>query len=339
MTMTELSDDAARIAHAAVMDAMIVCRRAAQRLSELGRVDKPDHSPVTAADFAAQAVIVRHLRRLGATPIVGEERADLLRQPDHASLRDAVVEAVRPVWPDASADAVLDAIDGAAGSADPTGHWVVDPIDGTRGFVRGRQYAVCLAYIEQARPRLALLGCPNLASGTDADLEVADAAGTLLLAEHGERTRWSHAVPTAALRVVEPASDQRPSPLRVTHSYDGTYSRLGEIDRVLERIGGPIERRPADSQAKYGMVARGQAHAYLRVPKDRQRAEHVWDHGPGWLIATAAGMTVTDLSGAPFDFTPGSRLANNYGVVCAHPSVHGELLEAIAALGLDRRDG
>lgn len=322
-----------------MLDAVDVCRRAARRIAELGAVSKADDSPVTVADFAAQAVIVRGLRRLGAQPIVGEERADLLRQPEHAALRDAVLEAVRPVWPDAQIDEVLDAIDGASGEPDPDGHWVVDPIDGTRGFVRGRQYAVCLAFISRARPRLALMGCPNLPVELDAPLDVTDPEGTLMVAEDGRPLRCGPAVPGADLRPVGSVPSDRPQPLRVTHSFDGTYSRLGDVDRVLEHLGGAIERRPAGSQAKYGIVARGQAHAYLRLPKKRHRAEHVWDHAPGWLVAIAAGMTVTDLRGRPYDFTTGARLANNYGVVCATPSVHGELIEAIEALGLHRRDG
>lgn len=334
-----LPDDAPQIARATVLDAVEVCRRAARWLDELGPLAKADHSPVTIADFAAQAVIVRGLRRLGAHSIVGEERADLLRQPEHSELRDAVVEAVRPVWPDATTAAVLDAIDGAAGEAEPAGHWVVDPIDGTRGFVQGRQYAVCLAWIADARPRLAVMGCPNLPARVDAPLHVNDPEGTLLLARDGEPLRYGPAQHGAPLQVSAPLPAERPSPLRVTHSFDGTYSRLDDVDRVLERVGGAIERRPAGSQAKYGIVARGQAHAYLRLPKKRHRAEHVWDHAPGWLVATAAGVTVTDLRGEPYDFSPGARLANNYGVVCAHPAVHGELIEAIEQLGLHRRDG
>ncbi|MCA9648769.1 MAG: hypothetical protein H6712_13560 [Myxococcales bacterium] len=337
--MTDLPEDALEIARAAVLDAVAVCRRAARRLVALGQVAKADDSPVTVADFAAQAVIVRGLRRLGAQPILGEERAELLLQPEHASLCDAVVEAVRAVWPDATPDAVLEAIDGASGAPDPAGHWVVDPIDGTRGFVRGRQYAVCLAWIADARPRLAVMGCPNLPRPLDARFDLADPEGTLLLAREGTPLRFGPAVPGAELRAVDPVPSERPSTLVVTHSFDGTYSRLGDLERVLAKLDGPLERRPAGSQAKYGIVARGQAHAYLRLPKKRHRAEHVWDHAPGWLCAITAGMTVTDLAGRPFDFSTGARLANNYGVVCARPSVHGELLAAIEALGLHRRDG
>jgi 3'(2'), 5'-bisphosphate nucleotidase len=347
-----LPSDAAVVARAAVLDAVIVCREASRRLATVGRLAKPDESPVTVADFAAQAVIVRRLRALGR-PIVGEEQAAALREPANAALRDAVVTAVRPVWPDAEADAVLDAIDGAGGIADPHGgYWTVDPIDGTRGFVRGGQYAVCLAWIADGRPQLAVMGCPNLPRELDATMDVIDPEGTLFAAETGAPMQWGRAMPGAELHAAEPLSSEPlamaapgargaarprgPSPIVVTRSFEGTYSRLEDVERVLARLGTPIELRPADSQAKYGMVARGQAHAYLRIPRHESRAELVWDHAPGWMVATAAGVRVTDLAGEPLDFGCGERLERNYGVVCATPVVHAALIEAIAALGLQR---
>lgn len=323
-----------------MLDAVIVCREAALRLGEVGRIAKPDESPVTVADFAAQAVIVRRLRALGSLPISGEEQAAVLRDPANAALRDAVVAAVRPVWPEADAEAVLDAIDGASGVADPHGgHFTVDPIDGTRGFVRGGQYAVCLAWIADGHPRMAVMGCPNLPRGLTATMDVIDPEGTLFVAEAGAPLRFGRAMPGAELHAVAPAPRERPSPIIVTRSLEGTYSRIDDVARVLARLGAPIELRPADSQAKYGMVARGQAHAYLRIPLHHSRAEQVWDHAPGWMVATSAGMRVTDLAGAPFDFTCGERLERNYGVVCAPPTVHEAVIEAIAALGLQHREG
>ncbi|KAE8680153.1 hypothetical protein F3Y22_tig00111392pilonHSYRG00363 [Hibiscus syriacus] len=48
---------------------------------------------------------------------------------------------------------------GATQQGGPTGrHWVLDPVDGTLGFVRGDQYAVALALIEDGK---LVLGCPN----------------------------------------------------------------------------------------------------------------------------------------------------------------------------------
>lgn len=40
--------------------------------------------------------------------------------------------------------------------------WTIDPIDGTKGFLRGGQYAVCLAFIVDAQVQVGVIGCPNL---------------------------------------------------------------------------------------------------------------------------------------------------------------------------------
>ena len=51
---------------------------------------------------------------------------------------------------------------GLAGAADSEWRWVIDPIDGTKGFLRGEQYAVALGLIENGKVVLGVLGCPNL---------------------------------------------------------------------------------------------------------------------------------------------------------------------------------
>ena len=40
--------------------------------------------------------------------------------------------------------------------------WTLDPIDGTKGFLRGEQYAVCLALLVDAKVQVGIMGCPNL---------------------------------------------------------------------------------------------------------------------------------------------------------------------------------
>ena len=40
--------------------------------------------------------------------------------------------------------------------------WTLDPIDGTKGFLRGEQYAVCLAFLVDSKVQIGVIGCPNL---------------------------------------------------------------------------------------------------------------------------------------------------------------------------------
>jgi 3'(2'), 5'-bisphosphate nucleotidase len=47
------------------------------------------------------------------------------------------------------------------------GMWTIDPIDGTKGFLRGEQYAVCVSLIVDGEPVVGVIGCPNLPHQTN----------------------------------------------------------------------------------------------------------------------------------------------------------------------------
>ena len=86
-----------------------------------------------------------------------------------------------------------------------------------------------------------------------------------------------------------------------------------------------------DSQAKYAAVADGRAEIYIRYSRSPEYREKVWDHAAGVLIVQEAGGRVTDLFGAPLDFSLGERLANNVGILATNGVFHDALLEAIKA--------
>ncbi|MEX2627272.1 MAG: inositol monophosphatase family protein, partial [Ilumatobacteraceae bacterium] len=173
---------------AAVRAASELCARVQGRLLAGETLTKGDDSPVTVADFAAQAVVCSVLGselgtfepgafesgafepgafepgafEPGAFEMVGEEDAADLRGGDRAALLDAVVELVRhQLGADVSPAAVLAAIDRGRADGRSDRFWTLDPIDGTKGFLRGDQYAIALALVEAGEVVLGALGCPN----------------------------------------------------------------------------------------------------------------------------------------------------------------------------------
>ena len=70
-----------------------------------------------------------------------------------------------------------------------------------------------------------------------------------------------------------------------------------------------------DSQAKYAVVARGEADIYLRLPTRADYREKIWDHAAGHLIVAEAGGVVTDIAGRPLEFHHGRELTANRGVI------------------------
>ena len=326
-------------ARLAVTDASLVCRSVQADLASVRAELKDDRSPVTVADWASQAVVVRRLyQELGEQAIVGEEDAGALRKPEQGALREHVLRAVQLAWPGVRMDEVLDAIDVAGREAQTTaeGFWTLDPIDGTKGFLRGEQYAVSLGWIEGSAPVVGALGCPNLSCDFERPFDAPDPHGIVFWAAEGRGVLQAPADQPGA-----PAqnllTDDRPpdDPPRVCQSVEKAHSNTDAASRLLEHLG--IDHHAfLDSQAKYAVVARRQADAYLRLPTRRGYTERIWDHAAGSLVARAAGCVVTDVRGLGLDFGHGRGLEANLGVICASDRLHPALLEATGVLGLDR---
>lgn len=322
---------------ASVASACAVTRAIQQKLERVRQVTKDDRSPVTVADFAAQAVVALKLMdSFGEIRMVGEESAGVLRQDDQKTIRNEVVDAVRGVLPGATEDDVLEAIDAGNHDASADAYWTLDPIDGTKGFLRGGQYAVSLAYIEDGIVTLGVMGCPNLSPDFERDFnDDPDQTGLLYFATRSAGGGAGAFVvpadrPEAAPEVVKVQSASER--IRVCESVETGHTRHDDTARIVELLGGAGTPARLDSQCKYAVVARGQADAYLRLPTKPGYVEKIWDHAAGKLVAEEAGVIVTDIAGAPLDFSCGSRLERNRGVICAAKTWHSGILEAIDEL-------
>jgi 3'(2'), 5'-bisphosphate nucleotidase len=86
-----------------------------------------------------------------------------------------------------------------------------------------------------------------------------------------------------------------------------------------------------DSQAKYGAIGSGLADVYVR-PRRGDYRERIWDHAAGAAVVAGAGGRVTDLDGRDLDFSTGSRLEDNRGVLATNGLVHDLVLQALRAV-------
>jgi 3'(2'), 5'-bisphosphate nucleotidase len=169
------------VALAAVREAASLCRNVQSEITPQV-LEKKDRSPVTVADFGSQALVCRAIAEaFGSDPIIAEEDSAELRRPDNARLLDRVLGQVRQIRPVADADQVCGWIDRGGTRATADRFWTLDPIDGTKGFLRREQYAVSLALLVDGRIELGVLGCPNLA----ADPGPATPAGAIFWAVRG----------------------------------------------------------------------------------------------------------------------------------------------------------
>ncbi|HEX8199820.1 MAG TPA: 3'(2'),5'-bisphosphate nucleotidase [Isosphaeraceae bacterium] len=293
-----------------------------------GVLDKADRSPVTVADFGSQALICQALAEaFPADPVIAEEDSAALRLPENAVLRDRVLRSVRAARPDADAADLLRWIDHGAAAFAPGRSWTLDPIDGTKGFLRGEQYAVALALIVGGRVAVAAMACPNLPAEAGAVARIGAifvavrgrGAGVLPLDGHGD------ILPIRVSLRDDPAS------ARFCESVEAGHSAHGEAAEVAARLGIAAPAVRLDSQAKYAIVARGEAEIYLRLPTRADYREKIWDHAAGVLIVEEAGGVVTDVAGRPLEFTHGRELTANRGVIVTNGRLHDRVLAALNA--------
>jgi 3'(2'), 5'-bisphosphate nucleotidase len=328
----------------AVELASVVCRYVQRRLDTLRAITKDDRSPVTIADFASQAIVAAVLAEHDASiPLVGEESAAFLRQREHGAHLAATVEALREsgAWPDATEREVLDAVDRGTGDPALSGFFTLDPIDGTKGFLRAEQYCVCLAYIRQGVVEMGVLACPNLAP-TAPEVEHAGRVaepGSTYWAVRGDGAMMRFDAPGRAHAEVEInvlRHDIGPDqPARLAESVESAHTRQDLSARIMAKASpaGVLPALRIDSQCKYAVVARGDADVYLRLPSRRGYTERIWDHAAGTLIAAEAGCEVSDAAGVPLDFSRGRGLDANVGIIAAPPGLHARLVRAVQELG------
>ena len=311
----------------AVLAAATLCTRVQAALAHDDTIQKVDKSPVTIADFGSQALVNMVLmEQCPGDSVVAEEDAGYLRDPGNTGITSRVLARVNECRPGTDTERLLAAIDHGNGACMPDGRfWTLDPIDGTKGFLRGDQYAIALALIDRGRVVLGVLGCPNLPlNSADPDGE----HGCLFIAVRGQGAFMrSLSDPTETPVRVNDISD--PTRAIFCESVESAHTSHGRSARVAELLGVTAEPFRIDSQCKYAAVARGDASIYMRLPSTKGYQEKIWDHAAGSIVVEEAGGTVTDTHGTALDFTVGNTLARNAGILASNGILHHQLLPAL----------
>lgn len=319
--------------HAVLQAAQLVRMIQAELVSPA--LTKNDRSPVTVADFAAQALVAHLLSQsFPGALLIGEESAAALKAPDAALTLSQVTHFVSRFVPGAAEQDVLGWID-RGDAANANRFWTLDPIDGTKGFLRGDQYAVALALVEDGQVQIGVLGCPNLRAARTPDMH---GTGSLVAAQLGRGTWWmtllDQPAPEKFSRLqVSPQRDA--SQARLLRSFESGHTNVDQVDRLVIALG--IQAQPVrmDSQAKYAVLAAGGGEMLVRLlsPDKPDYHEKIWDQAAGSLVLEEAGGTLSDISGKPLDFTTGRSLIHNRGILATNGALHALALRALTEIG------
>ncbi|KAJ5622139.1 hypothetical protein N7528_005371 [Penicillium herquei] len=315
-----------------------------------GSLSKSDASPVTIADFAAQASIIAAIHHtFPDDDIVGEEDATALREDP--ALLERTWELATSVHLDDEAsegllhtpqsrEELLDLIDlGARGECRHGRRaWTLDPVDGTATYIRGQQYAVCLSLVEDGKQKLGVIGCPNLHLGTGRvaeDLVDRDGYGQLLTAIAGQGA-FIQPLGTGALlpgKQLEPVPQiTKTSEVRLVDTHEASSQRLDTHEKIAANLSCPWPNSVDlwSAQMRYIAIAvQGGCNSFIKVPRKATYRSKIWDHSGGMLLAQELGCVVSDLEGRPVDCGLGRTLAGCHGMVVAPASIHGQILEAV----------
>ncbi len=303
----------------AVHTASTLCKRLQQEGT--GGVDKADTSPVTIADYSAQAIICRAIsHHYPGDTVIGEEDgtsfSTLLSDEDRARVVVLLAETLGESVDQAQVAEWLDY--GTGGSADKR-TWVIDPIDGTVGFIGNRYYAVCVGVLVGGQPVDGIIGMPK---------SPLHESGTIAYTEDGR----VFVVPMGkgeSPREVRANTHTDPAKVKVLESYKLKEDRL-KLNADLREAAGlgspPVEYY--DSQLKYAMVAAGYGDLFVRLPRDMVKDPHkTWDHAAGAALLMAAGAKITGTEGEPVDFSQGIKLPHR-GFIATNGPLHEQVVAA-----------
>jgi len=313
-------DKEKRVAIEGVVAAAKLCQQVRADIPEA--IEKQDKSPVTVADYGSQAVICKALAEVFPDdPVVGEEDATELRKSEMAETLTKVTNYVASIIPDATPEQVANWIDKGNGKVSSR-YWTLDPIDGTKGFLRQDQYAVALALIENGEVKLGVLACPALT--------ISDTTGILFVAVRGEGTQM---MPIAGgePKTIKVVNSDDTARFRFVESVESNHGDQLRQNAIAQAVGITTQSVRVDSQAKYGIVAAGEAALYLRLPSPKypDYRENIWDHAAGAIVVEEAGGRVTDMYGKPLDFANGVKMMDNRGVVVSNGTIHSQVLAAL----------
>lgn len=314
-----------------VAEVCALTRRVQDEIVAAGEaVTKGDRSPVTVADLATQVVVSHRLAEsFPGDPLLAEEDSDALDNQE--AIAEKVLDQVHHHLPGMAVSEMVTALNRGDHLGGGSGrYWVLDPIDGTKGFLRGDQYAIALALVDGGNVVAGALGCPNLPFIGDST-----ETGCLFSAHKGGGTS-THPIGAGVPEAIHVDAITDSSEAVVCESVVAAHAAHSVQAGIAGRLG--ITKPPyrIDSQCKYAVVARGEASIYLRLPRDTSYREKVWDHAAGAIVIEEAGGKVTDLDSVPLDFSKGRLLGNSRGIVCTNGAIHEQVLEACRAeLGLD----
>lgn len=283
---------------------------------------KADGSPLTQADIVSQALLLRGLKE--HFPEDGVAAEESLLPGRESDLRAAASKVLHELGL-SSGEGDLEQWVNYKGNPRGARLWMVDPIDGTKGFEKGLCYSVVMGLCVAGRPLFGCMAAPLLPVD----------------GRTSSRTVIAYGGPTVGAVWLD-QGEQRPKRMHVS-SVDSLArlrllgSRAHDIrdicGRFMARTGADRLIR-LDGQAKYLLLASGQADLYLRSADPSYGIAYPWDHCAGQAILEGAGGRVSDFDGKQVNYHQpmGRPIMDSNGLVASNGRCHAEVLDVVRGI-------
>jgi 3'(2'), 5'-bisphosphate nucleotidase len=314
----------------AVRQAAVLCREVQH--DSLGSInkfnkDKSESEPVTIADYGSQVIIGRALaQHFPDDAVLAEEAGSQFLDLTSARQKSEIITLLTTLLDiNVTQDDIVAWLDQGKGKSNAKRTWIIDPIDGTKGFVAMRHYAIGIGIVEAGQPVGAVVAAPGYGDGISAD----DNAGAVFYVKDGKA--YQEPLSGGEARVIT-VSGRREN-LRIVQSFEKQHASKSRMAIAREKAAmDDAQIIELDSMEKYALVANGDADVYMRLPNLTSKRSHmVWDHAPGVALVLAAGGMVTDVDGSALDFSYGRTLPNR-GMLVSNGKVHERLIAAVGEL-------
>ena len=300
----------------AVRQAAVLCQRVQEHY--LVSSEKGEHDPVTIADYGAQAILSRAIsQHFPDDATLAEEQGGQFMELVSDEQRQEVIRLISDILgtPVTQVEVVKWLDYGQNREASRT--WVIDPIDGTKGYISMRNYAIAVGIMVDRKPVAGIIGAPAYPGGAQ-----------LFHAQSG--IAYMQPLTGGEVKRIHVSTRTEAASLRALESVEKSHANHDRMQVVRETAGfGAAELIHIDSMEKYARIAAGDAELYLRLPRlGSTRPFMIWDHCAGTAIVEAAGGKVTDVDGSPLDYSTGKTL-NNQGIIVSNGAVHDRVIAAV----------
>ena len=276
------------------------------RVKDFQSYAKQDHSPVTVADLASQIYIISKLKDIfPEDSVIAEESfSTIVNLSNEKLIQSCYNELNLSLEPD------FKELLNYRGVPSPN-QWSIDPIDGTKGYLKGLSYAIGIGLISNRVKLFSIIGVPNYRENQAA----------IFYAKKGRGTSVAYGESEFSSVIVSDKKNINDYTLCHSLHYDEPWVlKLANILGIKKFV-------QIDSMAKFCMIADGSSDLYIK-PMARDRS-FIWDFLPGDLLVTEAGGVVTDLMGNVPEYINEKCVISTPGLLVSNGRSHKEIIEVI----------